>query len=66
MGIEGIAEQIEMPFGKHICFRYVTNILTGSVQALMNLTFRWVGVHTQFGNFFANSVCGSQIAIARI
>jgi hypothetical protein len=23
MGIEGIAEQIEMPFGKHVCHRYV-------------------------------------------
>jgi predicted membrane chloride channel (bestrophin family) len=23
MGIEGIAEQIEMPFGKHVCYRYV-------------------------------------------
>jgi hypothetical protein len=50
MGIEGIAEQIEMPFGKDVCFRYMANILTGSVQALMNLIFRWVGLHTKLGN----------------
>ena len=29
MGIEGIAEQIEMPFGKHVCFttRYTLTAL---------------------------------------
>jgi predicted membrane chloride channel (bestrophin family) len=50
MGIEGIAEQIEMPFGEHVCFRYVANTLTGSVQALMNLISRWVGLYIKLGN----------------
>jgi Bestrophin, RFP-TM, chloride channel len=29
MGIEGIAEKIEMPFGKHVCCRYVVYKLMG-------------------------------------
>jgi Bestrophin, RFP-TM, chloride channel len=31
MGIEGIAEKIEMPFGKHVCYRYMAYKLMGSV-----------------------------------
>jgi putative membrane protein len=31
MGIEGIAEQIEMPFGKRVCYRYMAYKLMGSV-----------------------------------
>jgi len=31
MGIEGIAEQIEMPFGKRVCYRYMAHKLMGSV-----------------------------------
>jgi predicted membrane chloride channel (bestrophin family) len=46
MGIEGIAEQIEMPFGKHVYFHFMANTLAYSVQALMKLISRWVGLHT--------------------
>jgi predicted membrane chloride channel (bestrophin family) len=49
MGIEGIAEQIEMPFGKHGCFRNMAIALTSSVQALMKLIFRWVGLTHRVG-----------------
>jgi putative membrane protein len=31
MGIEGIAEKIEMPFGKYICYRYMAYKLMSSV-----------------------------------
>ncbi len=44
MGIEGIAEQIEMPFGKHACYRYMANKLIDFVKVLMKLTSRWVGL----------------------
>jgi putative membrane protein len=50
MGIEGIAEQIEMPFGKHICLHYAAIILTGPSQALMKLIYRWVGLHITLSN----------------
>ena len=46
MGIEGIAEQIEMPFGKRVYFHFMANTLAYSVQALMKLISRWVGLHT--------------------
>ena len=51
MGIEGIAEQIEMPFGKHICPHYVAVTLTGPSQALMKVISRWVGLHIRSGDF---------------
>ena len=50
MGIEGIAEQIEMPFGKHICPHYVAVTLTGPSQALMKVISRWVGLHIRSGD----------------
>lgn len=31
MGIEGIAEQIEMPFGEHVCYRYMAYKLMGTI-----------------------------------
>ena len=33
MGIEGIAEKIEMPFGKHVrvCYCYIVYMLMGSI-----------------------------------
>lgn len=51
MGIEGIAEQIEMPFGKHVCPHYLAVTLTGPSQALMKVISRWVGLHIRSGNF---------------
>jgi hypothetical protein len=54
MGIEGIAEQIEMPFGKHVCFCHMANTLTGSVQAFKILISRWVGLHTKLGTSLLN------------
>ena len=50
MGIEGIAEQIEMPFGKHVCPHYLAVTLTGPSQALMKVISRWVGLHIRSGD----------------
>jgi predicted membrane chloride channel (bestrophin family) len=42
MGIEGIAEQIEMPFGTHSFFCFVLDLIHKFFQALMNAIFLWV------------------------
>ena len=42
MGIEGIAEQIEMPFGTHLFFSYVLDLIHTFFQALMKPIFLWV------------------------
>lgn len=31
MGIEGIAEVIEMPFGKYVCYRYMAHKLMDTI-----------------------------------
>jgi len=67
MGIEGIAEQIEMPFGKtfHIHPRY-TVYSRSSFTGLDESDLPLGGSQHQTENSFANSVSDSQIAIARI
>ena len=42
MGIEGIAEQIEMPFGTHSFFCCVLDLIHEFFQALMNPISLWV------------------------
>jgi predicted membrane chloride channel (bestrophin family) len=42
MGIEGIAEQIEMPFGTLSFFCYTLDLIHTFFQALMKLIFLWV------------------------
>jgi predicted membrane chloride channel (bestrophin family) len=66
MGIEGIAEQIEMPFGKNFTSTRYTVYSISSCIGLDEADLPLGGSGHQAESPFANSVSGSQIAIARI